>query len=277
MIEAKHGPFTIYDFLGYFTPGALLVIGTLVGLYYIDHGGSYNSVLLILNDINAIYIIVPFIIISYVIGHIVTFIASITVEKYAVWSVGYPSSYLLDESTSCNGRYFNCGVNKLGHYCVLILMMPVVLQDIIIGSWLNLRGLYIKPLDAVLRGAIQSSIDRLGDGLGVRSLYTGASSDNVDWFRFAYHYVLRYSPGYENKLRYYVAQFGFLRAMTLFWVLLFWLSLLSVYVCAEVGICLAVALIAALMSYVFYMSFLKFYKRYTLETLMALTLSHYDE
>ena len=91
----KQNPFSLYDFLGYFIPGALVLYLIMI----IEHLKKVNSF-----DITDIFECVSnpsvnqallFIILSYVAGHFLSYISSITIEQYANWKYDYPSKYLL--------------------------------------------------------------------------------------------------------------------------------------------------------------------------------------
>jgi hypothetical protein len=79
----KQNPFSLYDFLGYLIPGS-----TLIYLFIIIENWTNNKVE---NNLESIFSYVSkynfqeiffFIIISYAIGHLLSFISSVTIEKY---------------------------------------------------------------------------------------------------------------------------------------------------------------------------------------------------
>ena len=84
-------PFSFYDFLGYFIPGALFCylfvlafgakVGDWIGLDFFQGLSLFEQS-------------IAFIIVSYVLGHIVNYLSTITIERYSIWSIGYPSKYI---------------------------------------------------------------------------------------------------------------------------------------------------------------------------------------
>jgi hypothetical protein len=79
----KQNPFSLYDFLGYLIPGS-----TLIYLFIIIENWTNNKVE---NNLESIFSYVSkynfqeiffFIIIFYAIGHLLSFISSVTIEKY---------------------------------------------------------------------------------------------------------------------------------------------------------------------------------------------------
>ncbi|MFA6712186.1 MAG: hypothetical protein WCS33_05715, partial [Candidatus Caldatribacteriota bacterium] len=48
-----------------------------------------------------------FVIISYVLGHALNYLSSLTIERYSIWSIGYPSRFILGEKQSCYLKKLN--------------------------------------------------------------------------------------------------------------------------------------------------------------------------
>jgi hypothetical protein len=69
---------------------------------------SKDKSVLVLNLENTIILTIA----SYVVGHFVAYLSSITVEKLAIWSYGYPSYFLLYED--CPGFYHKVTSTKNG-------------------------------------------------------------------------------------------------------------------------------------------------------------------
>ena len=94
--NVEKNPFSIYDFLGYLFPGALF-------LFFIcrissDDLHNISVEMFISTNLfeNISFIgIVFFIISSYVLGHIISYTSSLTVERFSLWCYGYPSEFLL--------------------------------------------------------------------------------------------------------------------------------------------------------------------------------------
>lgn len=138
--RSTQNPFSLYDFLGYFLPGAIL-IGVL--LPYVIHSANANvcqssdkSSLLSyvdllkecnLPDNHIAYIYVLLIIFSYIAGHLLSFLSALTVEKFSIWNLGYPSNYLLDGIS--NERRCIKKDQLIGNIVVGLIMLPVLICD----------------------------------------------------------------------------------------------------------------------------------------------------
>lgn len=139
--RSTQNPFSLYDFLGYFLPGAIL-IGVL--LPYVIHSANANvcqppdkpSLLLSyvdllkeynLPDNHLAYIYVVLIIFSYIAGHLLSFLSALTVEKFSIWKLGYPSNYLLDGIS--NERRCIKRDQLIGNIVVGLIMLPVLICD----------------------------------------------------------------------------------------------------------------------------------------------------
>jgi len=86
-MEFKQNPFSLYDFLGYFVPGALFLYGLYFALALHSRTQAVFSSLSDLVDFSRIELYLPFILSAYLVGHILSFMSSIIVERYSVWKV----------------------------------------------------------------------------------------------------------------------------------------------------------------------------------------------
>ena len=83
----KKNPFSLFDFLGYLFPGAL----GLFLIYFISKVESIESITSLYNEVKTIRIPLSFedtilmTIVSYVLGHLVAYISSLTVEQFSIW------------------------------------------------------------------------------------------------------------------------------------------------------------------------------------------------
>lgn len=101
-MEEKN-PFSLFDFLGYFFPGAfaLLILWSsyivcmkdeVLPISYITESIAYCS-----NGktLDIVKVAVPFILCAYILGHLISYLSAISVEFFTNKSFGYPSMYLL--------------------------------------------------------------------------------------------------------------------------------------------------------------------------------------
>lgn len=112
----EKNPFSLYDFLGYLFPG---LISLLVVRYFVYTPcenyfsiGSFPVIFQWNSSIEKWELIVVFIILSYIVGHIVSYLSSVVVEYFATRMFGYPSAYLLkknspDEHSRLCRKYFD--------------------------------------------------------------------------------------------------------------------------------------------------------------------------
>lgn len=184
-------------------------------------------------------------IISYVVGHIVAYLSSVTVESYSRWLFGYPSSFLLrkapphlfwsvkrDEvpsegivsqsesrnsansegggavsSEETNGRVIFA--IRSWRVIIAILLWPITVSYLLLRQIFRLKEFLTKPLDKTLRDAIRTNQDKLADSLGI------VRRADDDFHRVITHYVYERLDRHAPKLDNYVALYGFLRALTL--------------------------------------------------------------
>jgi hypothetical protein len=272
----KQNPFSLYDFLGYFIPGALVLYLIMI----IEHLKKVNSF-----DITDIFECVSnpsvnqallFIILSYVAGHFLSYISSITIEQYANWKYDYPSKYLLGLSDRKYWKGAKSFHSVFWRAILLVFLAPMVILDFILGRLFGFKVFFHKTLDPDIIKLVIIKTNTLMDQLGLNKENGCKSGDGnkQDFYRIIYHYIYENSRNHQSKLNNYVALYGFLRTITLLLMILFWYLILHIGLFSKFSsgsIWLLVLL--TLVNYVFFMGFMKFYRRYTLEGLMVLAIS----
>ncbi len=285
----KQNPFSLYDFLGYLIPGALLCYVFLF-LLKIDNINSINDIILIVSNNQEFQFdkILFFVIISYSLGHLISYLSSITIERYSYWKYDYPSKYLL--GLNKKQKYFP----KKKHWKLLliktilaILLLPITTLDLILGEYFNFKTFYTKKLDSFLIQVIKDKNLELLD-----ILYPPYYDDlkKYDFHRIISHYVYENSKNHQSKMINYVALYGFLRAVTLIVNFIFWIFLIVTiqssykYLVSlkyiKFGILFSsidytrifLLLFIAIITYIYFMGFMKFYRRYTLEAYMLVAI-----
>ena len=216
----KQNPFSLYDFLGYFIPGALLLY-LIVSINYIESSTNFE-----LNDFisNTIQIqfdkVFFFIIISYAIGHLINFISSTTIEQYANWKYNYPSKYLLGYKH--NGMWKNKKfIFIFWRILLLIIIFPITILDFLIGNILKFNKFYTRQLDPFLIALIREKGNKLIDKLADGSLeeYKNNNAREYDFHRIISHYTFEHTKSHQFRMINYVVLYGFLRSLTLISIL----------------------------------------------------------
>lgn len=274
-MDVKQNPFSLYDFLGYFTPGAIFLVSIYLSLIHghIDPDITQHNI----PDTTG-FLYFTLILLSYVVGHLLSFVSSITIEKYSIWSVGYPSKYLIGAKSPSyfdvkEPKTLRCFVRGL----VFLLILPVSLFDVLVGHLLKMRELYAKSLDPVLEEAVTSKTETLLHTLfsdEIEKRFEKSRKDfnpmDSDFFRVVYHYALENAPSHRAKMQNYVSLYGFLRTITLICVIHFWFFFIHI---ANGKMAWGWAIPFSFLCYLFFMAFVKFYRRFSLEALMAITVS----
>lgn len=278
-MELKQNPFSFYDFLGYLTPGAVFLYGLLFVVGHIDASHNGLSFMVTQLSFEKAEIYIPFVLAAYITGHFLSFLSSITVERYSIWAHGYPSKYLLGIQRS---KFFpeQDTIRKVVRFATGVFLTPITVLDWFLGERLGMRELYAKKLDNYLIDVLR---DKLA-GLIAKHLCVvpkvedhGTPSD-VDLFRFAYHFAVENAPNHVPKMQNYVALYGFLRTLTLISLLFYWgmwWHTLTGVMAVSTGICWMAGV--AILTYLMFMAFVKFYRRFSLEALMAMAVSFKEE
>lgn len=306
----RQNPFSLYDFLGYVFPGAL----TLVLIAFFEQQNEITSIKSTFVDgmrflkgqndngtLNIVEETVIVTIISYVTGHVVAFLSSITVEKFAIWTYGYPSRFLMEklprwqywrvrtqENSSNVVENPNSWTERIklgwdivvrwGHLIIEVcwrliigcFLFPISLCTILLGKFLGMKSFFVKPLDGTLKNAIETNIIKLSTSLDI------SRNERDDFHRVIYHYEYERQPAHAVKMDNYVALYGFLRAMTFIadvstvWIFIQYIRP-SISLSSPIDWHLLLILVFSIgLTYTFFMAFMKFYRRFTLESFMCL-------
>lgn len=279
----EKNPFSLYDFMGYFFPGAFALI---LIYFFIEHkieiqnvGSLYADVADMFKFRNSednknftIEICFVFIVVSYIIGHFVAYLSSLTVEHFSKWLYGYPSTFLL--FSVAPNHYWNIDkdqdisiiVKKYNWRIIIaIFLLPLSLGSIFLAKGLGLKHFFVKKLDSYLIENIKNTYKLL---IRIKGL-EGEITEEADYHRVIYHYVYEYQKQHTVKLDNYVALYGFLRSITFIFNCV---SLYFTYLWYDKPSkdLFFLCLISYLVTYIFFMSFIKFYRRFTLESFMCL-------
>lgn len=284
-------PFSVFDFFGYVFPGAfaLMAVFYFVKMWPLDFvdpmqlGEVITTVKEKLQVSEPIVSCSVFLILSYIVEHLIAYISSITVERFVIWWYGFPSEFLMKDERGFR-HFFHDGValrhNKNAHYkleifrtyalrvFVSLLLLPILVPTLVV-KLLGCDSFLVKGLDAYLRDIILSKRKKLCERL---QLPSPTHYDKVDYHRVIYHYVYENSGSHRQKMDNYVALYDFLRSLTLIFVGIFMYVMTYVFWNdCEIGPYYWWSLLGLLIvTYLFYMSFFKFYRRFTLEALMCL-------
>lgn len=237
-----------------------------------------------LNTNVSILYITFFVILSYTLGHILSFLSTLTIENFTVWMFGYPSKNLL--GISKKERYFVKKKNKnntdnfiltilsfLLRCLLFIFLLPISISSVSIGNVLNLNNsVYKKSLGKPYKKFIKTKIKTLFQTIH-NSNYQ-MNFNKVDYNKLLIHHSYNINTPHQPKLMNYVALYGFLRVIS------FVFNLLSIYLFlhlffskqTDLKADLITFFISSFLTYVTFLGYLKFYRRYTQENLMILLL-----
>jgi len=279
-VDVQQNPFSLYDFLGYLIPGATAIYAGLFVSGVLRITPAFATVLDRYLSFSTPEVYVPLLLAAYVVGHLFSYLSSVTVEIFANYAYGYPSKYLLGK------RFPNYWRPEVGNevkddevkprtvfrIVLFIVLAPISVTDFVLEKFLKGRRLYARRLDSRLARSLRETLSPAvkqfgGAAIGGEEPF----SSSTDFFRFLYHMSLERAQGHANKFQNYVALYGFMRTMSLITVCLFWF-VASSYIWLGQGpdgrhwVLVAIAAL----SFLLYMGFVKFYRRFTLEVFMAL-------
>ncbi|RAJ13386.1 hypothetical protein [Olleya aquimaris] len=294
----KQNPFSLYDFLGYLIPGSTFIYAYLIIEIWSNNKSDFNSEKVLnslsQSDFQDIFV---FIIAAYSLGHLISFVSSITIEKYGNWRYGYPSKTVIgyvkksywvmkeEPSTSETDNYLyeidsnkNTRQNKnFGRFILTLFILPLFIMEYFVGIKLNFKNFYSKGLDPYLMESIkEKTIFLLKTIKNDPNISISESKlKTIDFNRIVHHYAFENSKEHQFRMVNYVALYGFLRNLVLTFIFAFWfyfiLSLKTIDFNMSINWKMIVwNILIMLMSFISFMAYMKFYRRYTLEGLMLI-------
>jgi hypothetical protein len=272
-MPTKQNPFSIYDSLGYFVPGAVFIYSALFFTFCSLHRASPSSFSTLstaatwIEYLGKPALLIPFVIASYISGHLLSYLSSRSIEWYSQWTLDFPSQNLFHRIrpnlfTHEKGALTLC---LRAAWCI-VSIGPLVLLEMPL-SFLGFRRLIAKPLDDLTVGALTPRITQfINDLVPLKKLPDKKLGEDRNHFRFLYHHVIEHAPAHGPKLQNYVALYGLTRTMSFVATQLAWVGFYTAHTLAgAISLLVAFSFVALL----FYAAFIKFYRRFSLETYMA--------
>ncbi len=282
----EKGPFSLYDFMGYFFPGALalylIVLGQNDIFSYFSQDFFKDTTKNFLEL--PIHMLLFYVIISYCIGHFLSFFSTLTIEKYTRLVYEDPSKILLSDTPFQPKNDVRSLKLNRWRFVLFILIWPLIVYDWILVRFLKFNHSYLKKIEAPYRDLVKSRINEVFRDIGHKEDVVEDKANN--YHRLLIHYNYEFTKYHGHKLMNYVSLYGFLRVLTLVSCLFFnyifisylWTHHLQLdWIGVKNLIYFALCLVAVTsMTFVFYLGYLKFYRRYTLENLMLILIVDKD-
>lgn len=268
----KQNPFSIYDFLGYLIPGALCIYIFLFA-YQLESYTEISKMEEIIKEYGKFELdkFMFFIIIGYSLGHLINFISSITIERYANWRYNYPSKYLMGFNEDFKFWKGSCIV-KLWKVTLMLILLPITIWDLVLGEIFSFKSFYTKKADEYVIRLVKKKGPIL---ISKINSPTVSNLSQLDFHRVFAHYAYEYSRNHQTKMSNYVALYGFLRSLSFITTGLFW-GIALIFLLKDIDIStdykVIIITIISLFPYIYFMAFMKFYRRYSLESLMVVAI-----
>ncbi len=290
-------PFSIYDFMGYLFPGMMCYI---IIAYCFRMGLDLSEITNIDNLRNLVKESqmefnleksVVIIVIAYILGHIVSYLSSVTIELFAQKVFGYPSEYLLKRGRDkkwwemlkaffaseahSSSRFLTrikTALRFLMKVFIVLLLFPISFSTFSFAYFFDINGWIVRPLDDYLKTSLRVKEFKLANKLGISHPDV---NQECDYHRIVMHYVYLNIPNSQRKVDNYVALFGFLRSISFVFCTVFFafgtyaLTTINFSASFDSGLLYVLSLFFVL-SYICFLGFVKFYRRFTLENYMAM-------
>lgn len=292
------GPFSLYDFLGYLIPGGFFIFGLAIvhdynfALFEIKE--AFYQASKVYSDVGlggTVFLIL----LCYIMGHIISYLISMTVEKYSAWTIGYPSRYLFEKNRLSSRkmgcilyfkRYFSPRVingrkyiysNKFGRFSVvlqrlfiLVFLFPVAFPVIFLVFVPGMNDTFKKGLLSDLDSVLRQKSDDFLRRLGIDEKLLNKRKPHGELFRLLYHYTIEQNPTHKGKLSNYSAAYGFARTVCFTFIIFFWVTLFHHLTYISDFHFWFTLLALMLSASLFYLAFNKFYRKFTLECYLSI-------
>ena len=229
-------PFSIYDFMGYLFPGMMCYI---IIAYCFRMGLNMGEITNMDNLRNLVRESqmefnleksVAIIVIAYILGHIVSYLSSVTIELFAQKVFGYPSEYLLkrgrgknwwdmlkaffaSEARSSNRiwAWIKSVFRFLMKVFIALLLFPISFSTFSFAYFFDINGWIVRPLDEYLKNTLKVKEFKLANRLGINHPDV---NQECDYHRIVMHYVYLNIPNSQRKTDNYISLYGFLRSIS---------------------------------------------------------------
>ncbi|MCJ9428931.1 hypothetical protein [Kordiimonas marina] len=282
-------PFTTYDLVGYLVPGSVVVL-----IFFLHNNFFSNSLSSMLEKGNTAFQVIAFLILlilSYVMGHVLSYLSSEVSEKFIVRSLGYPTVYLMGRSyapldqakqkktagarirKNIMDQLYGGGFGWRGPWFTrAIFIFHIVLLPVILGSMLLGFGFYTEPLSPCVVNECKKRFTKIWP-----SYSNYIKEQNGDWFSLLSYYTLNKYPYVAPKAYNYVVLYGFLRSFLFLGTIVCWLLVFDLmFDCLDfhdhtkyLGGTEWALICFWLFTWIIGMAYCKFYRRYSREIISS--------
>lgn len=278
-MPSKQNPFSLYDFLGYLIPGALLIYIAL-GL----NGLLYRSPPLsdFFDFLKSTKGLIPLIVLSYLSGHIVGIISSYTIEKAYIDRFGYPSRQILISTKNPDKASKLKNLKESPLIFLSTYLAEKIIRIAIQNNIFKAKTLE-KEIDNITTKKIKDYFTKKHKCDDINALM------ETEYFHHIYHYCVENSPAHLSKIQNYVALYGLFRNTSFVALLTAWAFIvasiknlaISIYTYQTIpDFSLTYLLLggtAFICFSILYLGFSKFYRRYTSEVLFSFCITYQYE
>jgi hypothetical protein len=287
-METKTPQLTAYDILGYLVPGLAMfaLFDVSIAFHFQQMHMSYEAVCLRYSTIKWQGAI-PLVLLCYYVGHMISFLSSLTIERYARWRYRHPMNFLLD-LTDTYPLFFDTGGNcpkwsKIFRFLTAFAIWPLWFWESVLLVTGILRN-YVRSMGPQLVATVKEALRWLREKAGIT--VDPSPAYPAEFESLAINYTLESAPAHVYSLRNYIVLYGFIRSMTLVLVIATWLLSLHVgwnlysdglSACLSFGAFMVTGMVGGIFCLISYGAYLKFWTRYNREALLGLTAVYLKE
>lgn len=279
-------PFTVYDVVGYFFPGLIAVIGL---VFLAEAAGAIELINKIETAGTRLIVVAGLFlfVFAYALGHVISLIAALTIEKLVTTFVGYPSQYLIpNRDTDYSfpderdvGSKIKAAIDAIrmkqgkswSVKLVRFFIFPLYWSLLIVNR-LGLMLHMVKRLEKQPKKIFDERFERA----------FGAGRDTLngkEWFSLVESAIWCHSPGGAARMYNYLTIYGFCRNISL---VSYFLSVVAIGIASWMiiqngfslfvnvkflSLFIFIPFCGLFLSAILMFGFLKFYRRYSYEAI----------
>lgn len=199
-------------------------------------------------------------ILSYVIGHCIAILSTVSLERMAVLLFGYPSHFLMVRE---NKKEILCKIclNK-SKFLFIFIFSPVQLFSYLLLIITTMHEHFVKDMS-------KTHISFLKKAINDQFNLDTSNIDGLSWFGLVERYVLIHNSTGASRMYNYLNLYGFCRNMSVCMICIFYFSVFSMAFSASKPSHVEILIYFSLAgSIILSFGFLKFFRRYSQEAIM---------
>ena len=266
-MKPPSNPFSLYDLIGYLFTGFIFLY--LINCFFIFGIIKFDSFTMFKGnglagsmEIKSFF----YLVLSYLTGHVLSFLSSITIERYNIFIYGYPSNYLIKKEDDKSGwsKYYLCSYSKPKkalRIVLFIFLFPLIICDLLLGKILGMQFFFQRSYSDETIHLIEENAKYIYEK-EIKIDKTRPTPEKIPYLPL-YHFLIEKSERHYTRTQNYVALYGVLRNSSFVALIICWLMIFNLNEFLNDKWILI--FITILISFICFLGYIKFFRNLTEE------------